>query len=140
MTTYTVTEGTLRNFAAKELASFLNSATENGAIKELLAYVTGKPGVADSVDRYTDILAGAPGVLREVESLEKNFTSMSTSLQTNLKALFKLVKDMRNDLRDVDRLLDNGEADATLTAENMITVLGNVWTPTSGNTFTIPLP
>ncbi|RSS54760.1 hypothetical protein [Streptomyces sp. WAC06614] len=124
---FKVTEQFLLTFAKTEIQSFTDSVQQADVLKVVRLF---SAGTADNVtaNGFGQILGGG-GTLTASAELQKRFQEMCTSLLAQVKAFDDTMRRTSLDLQQVHTLFSNAEDEATLTAKQMMDVLGDVLGP-----------
>jgi hypothetical protein len=127
----TITDGYLKDFANSKLASFITAMTTDASITKLNEFAAGLPSGAtpggDPSGGYNQLLTGnASSTLSSGVTLQTNFKTLATTLQTQLQNLTATARTMQYDLQQVDSVLSTGEDHAHLTADEMNADLQNL--------------
>ncbi|MFI9005901.1 hypothetical protein ACIGNX_01550 [Actinosynnema sp. NPDC053489] len=126
---YQVDEDTLITFANDEIPKFLNATNTDPVILKLIDYESGGNRGPEH-----ELLPGNAKNFPVVTELRKEFTGLLTRLHTRVGEFRSTMSRTRIDLLQINTVTQNGEDDANLTAEELMTALQDVFRPSSTTT------
>ncbi|MFJ4091172.1 hypothetical protein ACIPYS_06270 [Kitasatospora sp. NPDC089913] len=119
-----ITEGYVAEFADKKLQNFINGLTSSANLRDIALYAT--DGGMVSANRPSHLLLGnSSATAPSIGALTTAFKGYFGSVNAGFNTINTQVKNMKQDLKDADLILQNGEEDAISVAELMY-LLNNV--------------
>jgi hypothetical protein len=122
----------LTDFAQHQLESFIEGMTTDPSVLELAEFAAG-PGAngasgGDPSGGYNALLTGNPknSRLPSAAALQNQFMKLASTLNTQVTNLSTNARQMQMDLRQIDRVIGDGEDKANISASAMSTDLGNL--------------
>jgi hypothetical protein len=137
--TYKVTEDYLKNYSVTQIKAFLAALGTDPGVTGIARFADGSDtGLVDG--GYGKLLPGG-SALGSATQLQSRFKQMAGQLKTATDAFGALMNQTLLDLQTVDTVLTGGEDAADITAQEMLTDLGDVLGPLLGTgTTTTPKP